>query len=136
MGRGGGLTQLLVNIPSKAKCKECASAACDNDSTSCHKCKKLYHWHHCSGLSDYNIKLHKNNPYKPCWCGPCIDKYCFQCSKTFKDDNLDSICCDRCSFWYHRECSQLSEDEFDHTVIQVKTGPVYHVKGKLVSGVI
>ena len=100
-------------ISSKQRCKECAGAASDDDYISCHKCKKRCHWC-CSGLSNYDIKLHKNNPYKPWWCGPCIDKYCFQCNRTFKTDNQDSICCDRCSFWFHSDCSQLSVDEFNH----------------------
>ena len=74
--------------------------------------QKSQHWE-CSQLSNFEIKQHKKNPYKPWWCVSCIEKYCKACSKTFSV-NYDSICCDFCSFWHHFECSGLSKTEFDN----------------------
>ena len=93
------------------KCKECAIAVCDDDFIVCQKCKIPYHWT-CSKLSSYEKKLHLKNPYKPWRCSFCIEKYCIHCSKS--TDNLDSISCDKCSYWYHLECSQLKTVEFEH----------------------
>ena len=75
--------------------------------------KKIYHWT-CSNLSNYEIKLHKKNPYKPWRCVSCVDRYCIDCNKTFSDVNLDSICCDKCSFWYHLNCSGLGVHDFEY----------------------
>ncbi len=52
------------------------------------------------------------NPYKPWRCVLCTEKYCFQCNKT--TDNSDSICCDKCSFWFHFKCSKLKLHEFNN----------------------
>ena len=78
----------------------------------CNKCNKPYHWD-CSDLSEFEIKLHKNNRYKPWRCRTCIDKYCIKCNKTFPVSNYNSICCDKCQFWYHFSCSQLDITEFE-----------------------
>ena len=109
---------MLISIPlisgiSYKKCKECAIAVCDDDSIACLKCKKAYHWA-CSHLTDYEIKLHLRNPYKPWRCVSCVDKYCIHCNKILSIDNLGSVCCDKCSFWFHHECSGLDEHDFEH----------------------
>ncbi len=91
-------------------CKQCTTAVYDDDPLSCQKCKKVSHFT-CTRLSDYEIKLYKKNPYKPWRCATCVDKYCFHCNKT--TDNLDSICCDKCSFWFHQDCSNLEMHEFE-----------------------
>ena len=89
----------------------CTSVASDDESINCLKCQKIYHWG-CTQLSNFEIKQHKKNPYKPWWCVSCIEKYCKTCNKTF-NVNYDSICCDFCSFWHHFDCSGLSKTEFD-----------------------
>ena len=98
---------------SQKKCKKCVAPVCDDDSIGCQKCKKIYHWS-CSDISEYNIKLYKRNPYKPWRCPSCTDKFCIQCDKAFPDDNLDSIFCDKCCYWYHRDCSELGPKEFEY----------------------
>ena len=105
------LSFYLQPIISKTKCYTCANVACEEDSKSCEKCNKKFHWK-CSKLSDYEIKLHRKNPYKPWRCDHCRDKYCKHCNKTFSNSNYDSICCDKCSFWYHFQCSQLRDSQF------------------------
>ena len=85
---------------------------CD-DFISCPKCKESYHWD-CSDLTKFEIKLHKNNPYKPWRCNPCKDKYCKQCDKVFSENNYESICCSNCSFWLHFNCSNLDREEFQY----------------------
>ena len=44
----------------------------------------------------------------------CVDKYCIHCNRIFSVDNLDSVCCDKCSYWFHLECSNLNVNEFVH----------------------
>ena len=77
------------HILSLSKCQVCTSVVCD-DFISCPKCKKSYHWD-CSDLTKFEIKLHKNNPYKPWRCNPCKDKYCKQCDKVFSENNYESF---------------------------------------------
>ena len=110
--RGGWLPQLFINISAK-RCKECSGAACDDDSIVCNKCKKPYHWD-CSPLSDYQKKQYKKNPYKPWRCDACIEKYCIHCNKIVSNEkfDLDCICCDKCSYWFHQSCSQLDDTKF------------------------
>ena len=59
--------------------------------------------------------MHKRNPYKPWRCASCIDKYCIHCDKIVDgpDYVLDSICCGKCSFWFHKDCAKLDVHEFD-----------------------
>ena len=93
-------------------CHECKSPVPNEpDHLSCDKCKKSYHWQ-CTKLEKHIIKLYKKNPYKPWRCPSCVDKYCIDCNKTFPENNLDSINCDKCSYWYHLNCSELSDQEF------------------------
>ena len=94
----------------QTKCKWCVNVVCDDDSISCHRCEKKYHWI-CTSLSDYEIKLHRKNPYKPWRCEYCRENFCKHCDRSFATD-LESICCDKCSFWYHFDCSNLSEIQF------------------------
>ena len=83
------------------------------DSLQCDRCSKKFHWP-CTKLKNYLIKQHKKNPYKPWRCETCTDKYCIHCEKTFPENSLESICCDKCSYWYHLDCSGLSDSEFEH----------------------
>ena len=101
----------ILFMPSCGTCKE-PLQSCE-DTLRCDKCKKCHHWP-CTGLNDYQIKLHKKNPYKPWRCQNCTEKYCIDCNKTFPKDNEDSICCDKCSFWYHQQCSKLTDTEFQN----------------------
>ena len=83
-----------------------------DDSLGCDRCNKSYHWP-CTKLDNYIIKLHKKNPYKPWRCETCTDKYCKHCDKTFPLTDQDSICCDKCSYWYHLRCTDLTKNDFD-----------------------
>ena len=56
----------------------------------------------------------KKNPYIKWRCPICTDKYCIQCNKVFSKGCLESIYCDRCTFWYHVGCTDLSKSEFKH----------------------
>ena len=107
-------TFLLNNTAFMPNCNSCkASLQTDDDYLGCDKCGKHYHWP-CTKLDNYAIKLHKKNPYKPWRCQICTEKYCFDCNKTFPADCQDSICCDKCSYWYHSHCTELSDSEFKH----------------------
>ena len=68
----------------------------------------------CTDLTNYVIKQHKRNPYKPWRCDSCRDEYCKQCDKFFSEKNYPIICCDKCSFWFHSNpsCCNLTETEF------------------------
>ena len=99
----------LGTLPSCGTCK--VSLQSENDSLDCDKCKKKFHWP-CTGLDNYTIKLHKKNPYKPWRCLTCTEKYCYDCDKIFPEDCQESICCDKCSFWYHFSCTDLTFDKF------------------------
>ena len=92
-------------------CPVCKLTA--NDEISCTKCRKTFHWN-CTNLTDYEKKLHKNNPYKPWRCKICVDKFCIKCNKTFPISNNYSISCDKCNFWYHISCSGLEMAEFQY----------------------
>ena len=98
-------------MPNCNSCK--APLQSDNDFLGCDKCRKRYHWH-CTGLDKFTIKLHKKNPYKPWRCQICTEKYCFDCNKTFPNNSQDSICCDKCSNWYHLNCTEVSPKEFEY----------------------
>ena len=103
---------LLLGIFALPSCGSCKAALqSENDSLACDKCRKNYHWL-CTGLDDYTIKLHKKNPYKPWRCLTCIEKYCYDCNKIFQEDYQESICCDKCSFWYHFHCTDLTSEKF------------------------
>ena len=84
-----------------------------DDFISCSKCKKKFLWN-CTNLNDYEIKLHKNNPYKPWWCKICLEKYCKKCKKIFPESNCTSISCDKCLYWYHLTCTCLEIAEFEY----------------------
>ena len=98
-------------MPKCGTCKVSLQAA--NDFINCDKCSKSYHYL-CTNLGDYTIKLHKKNPYKPWRCQNCVEKYCVDCNKIFPENNQGSICCDKCSYWYHLDCSGLSDSEFEY----------------------
>ena len=91
-------------------CPICKHPAID---ISCNKCKKCFHWN-CTDLNDHEIKLHKNNPYKPWRCKICVEKYCKKCNKTFPISNYTSINCGKCQFWYHLSCSGLDISKIDY----------------------
>ena len=91
-------------------CPEC-NLPNDNDDPNCEKCKKRYHWL-CTHLEKYDIKLHKQNPYKTWRCPTCIDKFCKNCDQIFPDNYQESIECAKCQNWYHFHCSDLTVDEF------------------------
>ena len=95
------------------KCPSCnvAFPPTDDNFMKCFRCKKQFHWS-CTNLDDYLIKLHKKNPYKPWRCHTCVEKYCIKCDKTFPASEEKSICCDKCNFWYHLDCSGLNLDKF------------------------
>ena len=101
--------EFSLTLPSCGSCK--AALQSENDSLACEKCKKNHHWS-CTGLDDYTIKLYKKNPYKPWRCVTCTEKYCYDCNKLFPEDCQESICCGKCSFWYHRHCTDLTLDKF------------------------
>ena len=100
-------------MPKCGTCKVPLQAA--NDFIKCDKCSKSYHYL-CTNLDDYTIKLHKKNPYKPWRCQIWFDKYCVDCNKIFPENNQDRICCDKCSYWHHLDCSELSETEFEYHI--------------------
>ena len=91
-------------------CPEC-NLPNDIDDLNCEKCKKRYHWL-CTHLEKYDIKLHKQNPYKTWRCPTCIDKFCKNCDQIFPDNYQESIECAKCQNWYHFHCSDLTVDEF------------------------
>lgn len=93
-GGGGMVLPSLISSHQffiTSKCKKCTAAACEGDYITCEKCTKYYHWK-CTDLTDFVIKLHKKNPYKPWRCDSCRDTYCKDCNKTFPETNLESIC--------------------------------------------
>ena len=47
-------------------------------------------------------------------CLICSEKYCINCNKTFPEECLDSIYCNKCTSWYHLRCTELSKSEFQH----------------------
>ena len=94
-----------IFMPSCGSCKVPLQPA--EDSLKCDKCNKNHHWI-CTNLDSYKIKLHKKNPYKPWRCQNCTDKYCIDCNKTFPKECQDSICCDKCSFWFQVKSSQVN----------------------------
>ena len=91
-------------------CPECVTVT-KNNSVSCKSCKRSFHWE-CTGLKSFEIKRHKDNPYKPWICTHYKENSCFECNLGFPNSNKESICCDVCQHWYHLECSNLSEDDF------------------------
>ena len=95
-----------------ANCPSCQLAAVDKGIT-CNKCKKSFHWT-CTVLTEFEIKLHQNNKYKPWRCTRCTDKYCIQCDKTIPEIDPRKICCGKCTYWYHLTCSTLTTSEYDH----------------------
>ena len=99
------------------KCPKCKTPH-QNDSCylNCDKCNKKYHWQ-CTELEDYVIKQHKYNKYKPWRCPTCVDKFCINCEKLFPQNYQESVCCDRCNYWYHFHCSELSVDDFFHLTL-------------------
>ena len=58
-------------------------------------------------------KTAQKKPYKPWRCTNCTDKYCKHCDKTFPPTDQDSICCDKCSYWFHLRCTDLTKTDFD-----------------------
>ena len=54
----------------------------------------------------------KKNPYKPWRCLTCVEKYCYDCNKILQENYQDGICCDKCSFWYHLHCTDLTLNKF------------------------
>ena len=99
------------------KCPNCTlEITVINDTICCDKCKKKYH-HDCTNLTAFEITCHKKNEYKPWKCITCIDKYCNKCNKTFPKSNFESICCDKCSRWYHKKCTNLSISEFNSYLV-------------------
>lgn len=58
------------------------------------------------------LSSYTKNPYKPWKCVTCTEKYCYDCDKVFPEDHQESISCDKCSFWYHLHCTDLTLDKF------------------------
>ena len=49
-----------------------------------------------------------------------VDNYhCTVCNHTVEDDTsvLNSLGCDKCKQWYHRECAQLTVSQFQHVMM-------------------
>ena len=95
------------------RCASCKVNLPPDNHLGCEKCKKSFHCQ-CTDLDDFLIKQHQKNPYMIWRCPICTEKYCISCNKTFPEECLDSIFCDRCSFWYHLRCTELSIPEFQH----------------------
>ena len=63
-------------------------------------------------MSNNEFTTHIKNKYKEWKCDSCINKYCKKCNKSLHNTDTDSICCDKCNYWYHLPCSNLSASEF------------------------
>ena len=93
-------------------CSSCKHDLNSDNFRGCNRCNKSFHWD-CTKLNKFLIKQYKKNPYIVWWCQDCKDKYCIGCDKKFPNEQVDSIYCDRCSYWYHLSCSNLSIQDFD-----------------------
>ena len=93
-------------------CSSCKHDLNSDNFRGCNRCNKSFHWE-CTKLNKFLIKQYKKNPYIVWWCQDCKDKYCIGCDKKFPNEQVDSIYCDRCSYWYHLSCSNLNTQEFD-----------------------
>ena len=63
-------------------------------------------------MNKFDIKLHKQNPYKSWRCPSCINCFCKNCDQIFPENYQESIECAKCQNWYHFHCSDLTVDEF------------------------
>ena len=92
-------------------CPKCTLEV-DGKSICCDVCNNWYHLD-CTTLTKFEFRTHTINKYKTWKCEVCVDKYCNKCGKTFSMANINSICCDRCSQWYHQTCTDLTTSEFN-----------------------
>ena len=102
----------------KTLCPNCKLEA-HNTCICCDRCNKWYHYK-CTTLTEFEIQLHEKNEYKPWRCSLCIDKYCIKCNKTFPESNINSICCDKCSYWFHQNCALLTTCELDYYTVNTE----------------
>ena len=106
-----------VLMPTCPSCNSVVLCSDSQDSLKCDKCKKYLHWQ-CTKLDEYQIKLHKKNPYKPWRCNPCVENFCIQCNKKFVSNHSDKILCKKCKFNHHFSCSDLNDSTI--TLYQTK----------------
>ena len=58
------------------------------------------------------LKLHKKS-IKPYRLNTCTENFCIQCEKSLKYRSQGGVSCDKCYYWFHLECTDLTKDQFD-----------------------